>query len=51
MTDAVAAATAIPAAAIGRPDLGRLDRGGIADAVLLDDALEVRRVWVAGTPV
>ncbi|WP_194409214.1 N-acetylglucosamine-6-phosphate deacetylase [Microbacterium cremeum] len=51
LTDAVAAATSIPAAAIGRPDLGRLDIGSIGDAVLLDDALEVRRVWVAGEPV
>lgn len=45
---AVAAATSIPATAIGRADLGRLDVGSIADAALLDDALEVRRVWVAG---
>lgn len=50
LTDAVRSATSIPATAIGRPDLGRLDVGGVADAVLLDGKLEVRRVWVAGTP-
>lgn len=50
LTQAVAAATSIPAAAIGRPDLGRLDVRGLADAVLLDEALDVRRVWVAGAP-
>ncbi|MFK4835555.1 N-acetylglucosamine-6-phosphate deacetylase [Microbacterium sp. ZW T2_14] len=37
-----------PARAIGRPDLGSLDVGALADAVLLDDALAVRRVWVGG---
>lgn len=50
LTAAIAAATSIPAAAIGRPGLGRLDAGGVADAVLLNERLEVRRVWVAGTP-
>ena len=38
-----------PARAIGRDDLGSLDVGALADAVLLDDALAVRRVWVAGS--
>lgn len=51
LTDAVRSSTSIPAAAIGRPDLGRLDVGGVADAVLLDEALAVRSVWVAGAPV
>lgn len=37
-----------PARAIGRGDLGHLDIGALADAVLLDDDLTVRRVWVAG---
>ncbi|WP_426324146.1 N-acetylglucosamine-6-phosphate deacetylase [Microbacterium sp. E-13] len=37
-----------PARAIGRADLGTLDVGALADAVLLDDALAVQRVWVAG---
>ncbi|GAA5095000.1 N-acetylglucosamine-6-phosphate deacetylase [Microbacterium yannicii] len=44
----VRALGAQPARAIGRPDLGNLDVGTLADAVLLDDALTVRRVWVAG---
>ncbi|GAB2833427.1 N-acetylglucosamine-6-phosphate deacetylase [Microbacterium insulae] len=48
---AVAALTRVPARAIGRPELGRLDVGAIADAVLLDGELGVRRVWVAGEAV
>ncbi|MGN8551475.1 UNVERIFIED_CONTAM: N-acetylglucosamine-6-phosphate deacetylase [Microbacterium sp. SLM126] len=48
---AVAALTTAPARAIGRPDLGRLDTGAIADAVLLDASLNVLRVWVAGAGV
>ncbi|MDW4573481.1 N-acetylglucosamine-6-phosphate deacetylase [Microbacterium sp. M3] len=48
LTTAVHAASAGPARAIGRPDLGRLDPGALADAVLLDAELTVRRVWVAG---
>ena len=46
---AVAALTSIPAAAIGRErDLGRLEPGFAADAVLLGDALDVQAVWGAG---
>ena len=37
-----------PADALGRSDLGRLTPGAWADAVELDDALTVRRVWVGG---
>ncbi|WP_194397685.1 N-acetylglucosamine-6-phosphate deacetylase [Microbacterium atlanticum] len=48
--DAVRAAGATPARAVGRPDLGRLDAGSPADAVLLDEHLAVRRVWVDGRP-
>ncbi len=48
---ALTALSAAPARAIGRRDLGRLGIGSVADAVLLDDALRVRRVWVAGDPV
>ena len=44
-----AALTASPAAAIGRErDLGRLEPGFAADAVLLGDALDVQAVWGAG---
>ncbi|GGH36853.1 N-acetylglucosamine-6-phosphate deacetylase [Microbacterium album] len=46
--DAVAALTSTPARALGRPDLGALRAGGPADAVVLDERLEVRAVWVAG---
>lgn len=48
---AVAALTRIPARAIGRPDLGHLDVGAIADAVLLDEGFDVRQVWIAGDAV
>lgn len=45
LPEAVRALTATPARAIGRPDLGSLQPGAPADAVLLDEALQVRRVW------
>ncbi|MEV8273801.1 N-acetylglucosamine-6-phosphate deacetylase [Microbacterium sp. NPDC077184] len=45
---AVTALTATPARAVGRDDLGHLDIGSLADAVLLDADLRVRRVWTAG---
>jgi N-acetylglucosamine-6-phosphate deacetylase len=46
---AVGALTVTPAAAIGRShDLGRLDPGYAADAVLLTDELTVDAVWGAG---
>lgn len=46
---AVAAATQVPAAAIGRSGChGHLDVGAAADAVLLDDELNVAAVWCAG---
>lgn len=45
---AVQALTSTPAAAVGRPDLGTLAVGALADAVLLDADLQVRRVWTAG---
>lgn len=45
LSDAVTALTSTPARAIGRPDLGSLAVGAPADAVLLDDALHVHRVW------
>lgn len=48
---AVRALTATPARAVGRPDLGRLVVGGLADAVLLDAELRVQRVWVGGDAV
>lgn len=49
LEDAVGALTVTPAAAIGRAhDLGRLEPGYAADAVLLDDELDVTAVWGAG---
>ncbi len=50
LPQAVAAATSVPARAIGRDDrLGRLGPGSSADALLLDPGtLAVRAVWVAG---
>jgi N-acetylglucosamine-6-phosphate deacetylase len=45
---ALEAATAVPARALGDPRLGRLDVGGRADLVVLDDALEVVRTIVGG---
>ena len=51
LPDAVSALTATPAAAIGcGAALGRLSRGYVADAVLLDAELHVARVWVGGHP-
>lgn len=45
---AVAAATEIPAAAIGRLDLGRLKPGCAADVLVLGPDLRVERVWAGG---
>jgi N-acetylglucosamine-6-phosphate deacetylase len=46
--DAVAAATAVPARIVGRPDLGVLEPGAAADIVVLDDRLEIVNVVCAG---
>jgi N-acetylglucosamine-6-phosphate deacetylase len=48
LVDAVSALTSTPARAIGRTDLGRLEPGSLADAVLLSADLRVHRVWTAG---
>lgn len=48
LTDAVAAATRVPARLIGRADLGVLHPGAAADLVVLDDHLDVRETFVAG---
>ncbi len=46
---AVSALTRVPAAALGLgAELGRLDPGYAADAVLLDADLAVARTWIAG---
>ena len=51
VAQAVEALTSVPAAAVGRPDLGTLTVGSLADIVLLDADLHVRGVWIAGTRV
>jgi len=49
--DAVAAASAVPARAVRRNDLGSLRPGSVADVVVLDDALFVLRTLVGGEEV
>jgi N-acetylglucosamine-6-phosphate deacetylase len=44
----VHAATAAPARLLGRPDLGVLRPGGVADIAVLDDELRVVRTLVGG---
>jgi N-acetylglucosamine-6-phosphate deacetylase len=51
LAEAVAAATRIPADLIGRPDLGRLAPGAVADLAWLGDDLRTRAAWLAGEPV
>lgn len=46
--DALHAATAAPARAIGRPDLGVLALGAPADVALWDGELNITHVWQAG---
>ncbi|HEY7325637.1 MAG TPA: N-acetylglucosamine-6-phosphate deacetylase [Streptosporangiaceae bacterium] len=45
---AVAAATSVPADLIGRPDLGRLAAGAVADLVWLGPDLRTRATWRGG---
>jgi N-acetylglucosamine-6-phosphate deacetylase len=47
---ALRAATEAPAAMARRPDLGRLEPGARADLIVLDDALELDQLLLAGTP-
>jgi N-acetylglucosamine-6-phosphate deacetylase len=46
--EAVAAATQVPARILAQPGLGRLAVGLPADLVVLDDNLEIERVWLGG---
>lgn len=48
---AVRALTETPARVLGREDLGTLEPGRLADAVLLTPDLRVAGVWLAGEPV
>nr|WP_231582247.1 amidohydrolase family protein [Puniceibacterium sp. IMCC21224] len=49
LDNALAMATAAPAAAIGRTDLGHIKVGGGADLVHLDDHMALQAVWQGGT--
>jgi len=51
LPEAVAAASRIPADLIGRPDLGRLADGAVADLAWLGDDLRARATWVGGEQV
>jgi N-acetylglucosamine-6-phosphate deacetylase len=44
----LSAASALPAQIAGRPELGTLAPGTVADVLVLDDGLEIRRVLVGG---
>jgi N-acetylglucosamine-6-phosphate deacetylase len=48
IAEAIHAAARAPALLAGRPDLGRLHEGGVADIVVLDDDLRVTRTLVGG---
>lgn len=48
LPEALEAASTTPAAAIGRPDLGRLQEGAAADLVVLDQDLAVAATLVGG---
>jgi N-acetylglucosamine-6-phosphate deacetylase len=48
LEDALAAATSTPARVLGDPELGRLCVGAPADIVVLNDRIEIERVFVAG---
>ena len=51
LSDALDAASSIPARLIGRPELGTLQPGTPADVVVLDDSLAVTRALVDGGEV
>jgi N-acetylglucosamine-6-phosphate deacetylase len=48
LVEAIGAATAVPARIAGRPDLGVLRPGALADIVVLDDRLDLQSVLRAG---
>ena len=49
LRSAVDAATRLPADLVGRPDLGRLAPGAVADLAWLGDDLCTRATWLAGS--
>jgi N-acetylglucosamine-6-phosphate deacetylase len=48
LSDALAAASTVPAGVLGLPDVGRLAPGAVADVVVVDDNLQIERVVVGG---
>ncbi|MGO8883471.1 MAG: N-acetylglucosamine-6-phosphate deacetylase [Streptosporangiaceae bacterium] len=48
LTEAVMAATRVPAEVVGRPDLGRIEIGSAADLVWLGEDLITRGSWIRG---
>ena len=48
LRSAVDAASRLPADILGRPDLGRIEAGAVADLVWLGDDLTARASWLAG---
>jgi N-acetylglucosamine-6-phosphate deacetylase len=48
LADAIGAATSVPATVLGLPALGRLEPGRPADLVVLDDTVEIERVFLGG---
>ena len=48
LSDALAAASTVPAGVLGLPDLGSLAPGAVADVVVVDDNLQIERVVVGG---
>jgi N-acetylglucosamine-6-phosphate deacetylase len=48
LSDALAAASTVPAGVLGLPDVGRLAPGSVADVVVVDDNLQIERVLVGG---
>lgn len=51
LADASNRVSRFPADYLGRSDRGRIDVGSWADLVLLDDQLEVQRVWAEGREI
>jgi N-acetylglucosamine-6-phosphate deacetylase len=48
LSEALAAASAVPARVLGLPTIGRIEAGSPADIVVLDDNLAITRVLVHG---
>lgn len=52
LVDAVSSLTLVPARVLGlESELGNLEPGKIADAIILNNSLEIEKVWIAGTPI